>query len=79
MSWILHNILLFVFFSPTPNPSYLISAPRVLRHGIPTSLSVTILRDSPVRIVSEIFNANISISKIESVISGGKDFFDHLP
>lgn len=71
----MYNINIVCFsYSSSGGPSYLISAPRVLRHGIPTSLSVTILRDSPVRVVSEIINLNTSVSRTESIILGGEWF-----
>ncbi|XP_041951100.1 CD109 antigen isoform X1 [Alosa sapidissima] len=65
--------------SPSSSPSYLITGPRVLRYGIPTSLSVTVLRDSPVRVVSEIINLNMSISKTETIIPGGSTGLQELP
>ncbi|KAL2081856.1 hypothetical protein ACEWY4_021674 [Coilia grayii] len=65
--------------SPSHSPSYLISAPKVLRHGIPTCLSVTILGDTPVLVVSEILNTNTSLSKTQSIIPGGATEMQELP
>ncbi|XP_064195938.1 CD109 antigen [Anguilla rostrata] len=65
--------------SPKQNPSYLISAPRVLRPRIPTSLSVTVLTKSPVRVTSEIVNGNTSVVSAESLFQGGSTGRQVLP
>ncbi|XP_028809377.1 CD109 antigen isoform X2 [Denticeps clupeoides] len=75
---------LFVIFSAAQNssrtsPTYLISAPNVFRHGVPTTLSVTIFTISPVTVVSKIMHDNISVSKIKSMVPGGSTQLQVLP
>ncbi|KAJ8356095.1 hypothetical protein SKAU_G00188890 [Synaphobranchus kaupii] len=65
--------------SPRQSPSYLILAPRVLRPGVPTSLSVTVLTQSPVRVTTEIVNGDTSVVSAESIFQGGSTGLQVLP
>ncbi|XP_030626734.1 CD109 antigen [Chanos chanos] len=57
--------------SPSHSPSYLISVSKVLRPGIPTTLSVTNLKASAVLVISEIIHGNTSVVRTKSTIEGG--------
>ncbi|KAA8582937.1 hypothetical protein FQN60_015483 [Etheostoma spectabile] len=48
--------------SPDPQPSYLLLAPRVLRPGVPTSVSVTILTASSVTVSARIVQGNQTVA-----------------
>uniref|UniRef100_A0A3Q4GPP8 CD109 molecule n=1 Tax=Neolamprologus brichardi TaxID=32507 RepID=A0A3Q4GPP8_NEOBR len=61
---------LWVFFlSPHPQPSYLLLAPKALQHGIPTSISVTILIPSPVTVSAHIVHGNLTMASKSVKIS----------
>ncbi|XP_014060361.2 CD109 antigen [Salmo salar] len=54
-----------------PSPSYLISVPRVLRPGVPITLSVTILTKAvEVQVVTEIINGNNTVVTETTIIQG---------
>ncbi|KAM9551472.1 CD109 antigen isoform 1-T1 [Salvelinus alpinus] len=58
--------------SMAPGPSYLISVPRVLRPGVPITLSVTILTKAvEVQVVTEIVNGNNTVVTETTIIQGG--------
>ncbi|KAM9435516.1 CD109 antigen [Clarias gariepinus] len=61
------------------SPSYLISVPRVVRFGVPTTLSITILTKSSVLVSSEIFQGNQSLGQAQSTIKGGSTKLQVLP
>eukprot|EP00063_Salmo_salar_P085526 XP_014060361.1 PREDICTED: CD109 antigen [Salmo salar] len=82
MEWfqVLGFLGLFVVFSGAqntprpsmaPSPSYLISVPRVLRPGVPITLSVTILTKAvEVQVVTEIINGNNTVVTETTIIQG---------
>ncbi|XP_029610469.1 CD109 antigen [Salmo trutta] len=82
MEWfqVLGFLGLFVVFSGAqntprpsmaPSPSYLISVPRVLRPGVPITLSVTILTKAvEVQVVTEIINGNNTVVTETTLIQG---------
>ncbi|KAJ8270954.1 hypothetical protein GJAV_G00121140 [Gymnothorax javanicus] len=65
--------------SPWQSPSFLISAPTVLRPKIPFSASVTVLARSPVRVITEIVNGNTSLVRAETEFLGGSTGLQVLP
>ncbi|KAG7460634.1 hypothetical protein MATL_G00200810 [Megalops atlanticus] len=65
--------------SPRESPSYLISAPRVLRPKIPTTLSVTVLTRSAVKVTAEIVNGNTSVVRAEGAFQGDSTALLILP
>lgn len=60
------------FLSPHPQPSYLLLAPKALQHGIPTSISVTILIPSPVTVSAHIVRGNLTLASQSVKVEGGK-------
>uniref|UniRef100_A0AAX7SSI6 CD109 molecule n=1 Tax=Astatotilapia calliptera TaxID=8154 RepID=A0AAX7SSI6_ASTCA len=60
------------FLSPHPQPSYLLLAPKALQHGIPTSISVTILIPSPVTVSAHIVRGNLTMASQSVKVEGGK-------
>uniref|UniRef100_A0A673HZJ8 CD109 molecule n=1 Tax=Sinocyclocheilus rhinocerous TaxID=307959 RepID=A0A673HZJ8_9TELE len=58
----------FSNFSPAQNPSYLISVSEVLRCGVPTTLSVSVLADYPIKVTAELLHGNSSVAQTESTI-----------
>uniref|UniRef100_A0AAX7SLZ8 CD109 molecule n=1 Tax=Astatotilapia calliptera TaxID=8154 RepID=A0AAX7SLZ8_ASTCA len=56
------------FLSPHPQPSYLLLAPKALQHGIPTSISVTILIPSPVTVSAHIVRGNLTMASQSAYI-----------
>uniref|UniRef100_A0A3Q3JNE8 Uncharacterized protein n=1 Tax=Monopterus albus TaxID=43700 RepID=A0A3Q3JNE8_MONAL len=64
-------------FSPHPQPSYLLLAPRVLRPRVPLSLSVTILTSSPVTVSAQIVHGTQTVASISVTVTGGKVFVSH--
>uniref|UniRef100_A0A673I028 CD109 molecule n=1 Tax=Sinocyclocheilus rhinocerous TaxID=307959 RepID=A0A673I028_9TELE len=69
----------FSNFSPAQNPSYLISVSEVLRCGVPTTLSVSVLADYPIKVTAELLHGNSSVAQTESTIPAGKSpSFDFL-
>ncbi|XP_026146326.1 CD109 antigen [Carassius auratus] len=65
--------------SPAQNPSYLISVSEVLRCGVPTSLSVTVLAEYPIKVTAELIHGNSSVSQTESTIPAGSTRLLALP
>ncbi|XP_030577917.1 CD109 antigen [Archocentrus centrarchus] len=57
--------------SPDPQPSYLLLAPSTLQPGIPTSVSVTILKASPVSVSARIIHGNQTIASKSATVEGG--------
>ncbi|XP_051951277.1 CD109 antigen-like [Xyrauchen texanus] len=57
--------------SPVQNPSYLISISKVLRCGVPTTLSVTILTEYPINVTSELIHGNNSVAQMQRTILAG--------
>ncbi|XP_066532252.1 CD109 antigen [Hoplias malabaricus] len=84
----LHILLVFGFLtgfngaqnisSRAQSPSYLVSISRAVRPGIPTIVSVTNLRDSPVSVISELKHGNSSI-QTQSTIEAGWTEMQVLP
>ncbi|XP_026197655.1 CD109 antigen [Anabas testudineus] len=62
-----------------PPPSYLLLAPRVLRPGVPLSVSVTILTASPVAVSAHIFNGKQTLASNSVTIKGGSTKLLTLP
>ncbi|XP_029965690.1 CD109 antigen [Salarias fasciatus] len=54
-----------------PQPSYLLLAPRLLRPGVPTSLSVSILTGSKVTVSAHIVHGNQTLTSNSTEIQGG--------
>ncbi|XP_051954493.1 CD109 antigen [Xyrauchen texanus] len=65
--------------SPIENPSYLISVSKVLRCGVPTTLSVTILTEYPINVTSELIHGNNSVAQTQSTIPAGSTMRLVLP
>ncbi|XP_046691610.1 CD109 antigen isoform X1 [Silurus meridionalis] len=65
--------------APSQSPSYLISVSRVLRSGVPTTISITILTKSSVLVVSEMIHGNKSLGQAKSTIEGGSTKLQVLP
>ncbi|KAI4875835.1 hypothetical protein NFI96_005884 [Prochilodus magdalenae] len=81
--WILVGLLAAVnggqnVSSPAQNSSYLILVSEVVRPGIPTTVSVTNLRTSPVFVVSELSHGNSSV-RTQSTVNGGSTARQVLP
>ncbi|KAG9283112.1 CD109 antigen isoform X1 [Astyanax mexicanus] len=85
----LYIVLVFGFLScavgaqttpgPAQNPSYLIAVFKTVRPGLPVTVSVTNLRQSPVLVVSEIIHGNTSIQTQNSTIEAGSTARQVLP
>ncbi|TDH00772.1 hypothetical protein EPR50_G00191930 [Perca flavescens] len=65
--------------SPDPQPSYLLLAPRVLRPGVPTSVSVTILTTSSVNVSAHIAHGNQTVASDFATVQGGSTKLLTLP
>uniref|UniRef100_A0A8C1EJF4 CD109 molecule n=1 Tax=Cyprinus carpio carpio TaxID=630221 RepID=A0A8C1EJF4_CYPCA len=65
--------------SPAQNPSYLISVSEVLRCGVPTTLSVTVLAEYPIKVTAELIHGNSSVAQTESTIPAGSTRLLALP
>ncbi|KAM7395893.1 hypothetical protein PAMA_007252 [Pampus argenteus] len=65
--------------SPDPQPSYLLLAPRALRPGVPTSVSVTIMTGSPVAVSAHIIHDNQTVSSTSATVEGGSTKLLTLP
>ncbi|XP_034755218.1 CD109 antigen [Etheostoma cragini] len=65
--------------SPNPQPSYLLLAPRVLRPGVPTSVSVTILTGSSVNVSARIVQGNQTVASEFTTVQGGSTRLLTLP
>ncbi|KAK2864229.1 hypothetical protein Q7C36_003383 [Tachysurus vachellii] len=61
------------------SPSYLISVSKMIRSGVPTTVSVTILIKSSVLVKSEIIHRNSSLAQAQSIIEGGSTKRQVLP
>ncbi|KAK3516928.1 hypothetical protein QTP70_028219 [Hemibagrus guttatus] len=61
------------------SPSYLISVSRVIRPGVPTTVSITILINSSVLVKSEIIHGNSSLGQAQSIVEGGSTKRQVLP
>ncbi|KAG9336131.1 hypothetical protein JZ751_002478 [Albula glossodonta] len=61
------------------SPSYLIYVPRVVQHGIPTPLSVTVFIDGPVFVTAEIFTENATVVRAEGTFQKGQTGLQTLP
>ncbi|XP_013766202.1 CD109 antigen [Pundamilia nyererei] len=64
---------------PHPQPSYLLLAPKALQHGIPTSISVTILIPSPVTVSAHIVRGNLTMASQSVKVEGGSTTLLTLP
>ncbi|XP_054475011.1 CD109 antigen [Anoplopoma fimbria] len=53
---------------PGTKPSYLLLAPKALRPGVPTSVSVTILASSPVHVTAHIVHGNQSVASTSATV-----------
>ncbi|XP_069579786.1 CD109 antigen [Brachyistius frenatus] len=62
-----------------PPPSYLLLAPRALRPGIPTSISVTILTASTVTVSAHIVHSNRTLASSSATVEGGSTELLTLP
>ncbi|KAL7888543.1 hypothetical protein AOLI_G00035170 [Acnodon oligacanthus] len=75
----LHILTLFGFLAAVngaqnvSSSTYLILVSKVVRPGIPTTVSVTNLRDSPVLVVSEIIHGNSSIQTQSNIKAGSTE------
>ncbi|XP_039872775.1 CD109 antigen-like [Simochromis diagramma] len=67
------------FLQPPPQPSYLLLAPKALQHGIPTSISVTILIPSPVTVSAHIVRGNLTMASQSVKVEGGSTTLLTLP
>ncbi|XP_043074809.1 CD109 antigen isoform X2 [Puntigrus tetrazona] len=65
--------------SPAHSPTYLISVSQILHCGVPTTLSVTVLADYPIKVKAELFHENRSLAQTESTIPGGSTRLLSLP
>ncbi|XP_023147319.3 CD109 antigen [Amphiprion ocellaris] len=56
---------------PDRRPSYLVLSPRVLRSGVPMSVSVTVLIDGDVYVSARIVRGNQTLASNSSTVEGG--------
>ncbi|KAI1895828.1 hypothetical protein AGOR_G00110780 [Albula goreensis] len=61
------------------SPSYLIYVPRLVQHGIPTPLSVTVFIDGPVFVTAEILTENATVVRAEGNFQKGQTGLQTLP
>ncbi|KAG1926840.1 alpha-2-macroglobulin-like protein [Pimephales promelas] len=66
-------------FSLAKNPSYLISVSEVLRCGVPTTISVSILSDYPITVTAELIHGNTSVAQTQSTVPAGSTRLLSLP
>ncbi|XP_077076926.1 CD109 antigen isoform X2 [Siphateles boraxobius] len=66
-------------FSPAKNPSYLISVSEVLRCGVPTTISVSVLSDYPIKVTAELIHGNTSVAQTKSTVPAGSTRLLSLP
>lgn len=80
-------LMLVWCLSPNPQPSHLLLAPKAIRPGVPTSVSVTILTASPVTVSAHILHDNQTVASNSTTVEGGETclciinkrmYFDHL-
>ncbi|XP_005452481.2 CD109 antigen isoform X2 [Oreochromis niloticus] len=64
---------------PHPQPSYLLLAPKALKPGIPTSISVTILIPSLVTVSAHIVCGNLTMASKSVKVEGGSTTLLTLP
>uniref|UniRef100_A0A3P8TCL5 CD109 molecule n=1 Tax=Amphiprion percula TaxID=161767 RepID=A0A3P8TCL5_AMPPE len=65
----------FVFVRPDRRPSYLVLSPRILRSGVPMSVSVTVLIDGDVYVSARIVRGNQTLAANSSTVEGGTSSF----
>ncbi|XP_030260339.1 CD109 antigen isoform X1 [Sparus aurata] len=65
--------------SPNPQPSHLLLAPKAIRPGVPTSVSVTILTASPVTVSAHILHDNQTVASNSTTVEGGSTKLLILP
>nr|XP_033503796.1 CD109 antigen isoform X2 [Epinephelus lanceolatus] len=65
--------------SPGPRPSYLLLAPRTLRPGVPTSVSVTILISSEVTVSAHIVHDDQNVASYYATVEGDSTKLLTLP
>ncbi|XP_026114951.1 CD109 antigen-like [Carassius auratus] len=65
--------------SPAQNPSYLISVSEVLHCGVPTTLSVTVLAEYPIKVTAELIHGHSSVAQTESTVPAGSTRLLALP
>ncbi|XP_067274850.1 CD109 antigen isoform X2 [Pseudorasbora parva] len=61
------------------NPSYLISVSEVLHCGVPTTISVTVLSNYPIKVTAELSNGNTSVAQTQSTVPAGSTRLLSLP
>ncbi|XP_077367592.1 CD109 antigen isoform X2 [Festucalex cinctus] len=64
---------------PGDDPSYLLLVPRALRPGRPTSLSVSVLSDSPLTVTARILHGELALSSRTMLLAGGSTQLLTLP
>ncbi|XP_028253770.1 CD109 antigen [Parambassis ranga] len=62
-----------------PQPSYLLLAPKHLRPGVPTAVSVTVLTSSPVSVSVDIIHGNQTLASISATVKRGSTRLLTLP
>ncbi|KAA0708243.1 TGF-beta-1-binding protein [Triplophysa tibetana] len=65
--------------SPEHKQTYVISVPKVLRCGVPATLSVTILTEHPITVTTELVHGSKSMAQIQKTIRGGSTQMLDLP
>ncbi|XP_026185360.1 CD109 antigen [Mastacembelus armatus] len=65
--------------SPDPQPSYLLLAPRILRPGVPLSVSVTILVSAPVTVSALIVHGDKTVASVSATVKAGSTELLTLP
>ncbi|XP_078131515.1 CD109 antigen [Sander vitreus] len=65
--------------SPNPQPSYLLLAPGVIRPGVPTSVSITILTASSVNVSALIAHGKQTVASDFATVQGGSTKLLTLP
>ncbi|TRY84508.1 hypothetical protein DNTS_035848 [Danionella cerebrum] len=81
------GILLFVLicrgttatYSLAQSPSYLVSVSEVLRCGVPTVLSVSILSNQSITVSAELLHGNTSVSRTNTTVPAGSTRLLSLP
>ncbi|XP_009293270.1 CD109 antigen isoform X2 [Danio rerio] len=65
--------------SARQNLSYLISVSEVLRCGVPTTLSVTVLSDYPINVTARLTHGKTSVAQTQSTVPAGSSRLLSLP
>ncbi|KAK7133996.1 hypothetical protein R3I94_015754 [Phoxinus phoxinus] len=65
--------------SPAKNPSYLISVSEVLRCGVPSTISVSVLSDYPIKVTAELIHGNTSVGQTQRTVPAGSTRLLSLP